>query len=257
MIPSDMISSACLTSGYILIVSNTVIDRFGVRPQDLPHPDVSFRDFRDQISALNDKEPLVWSSDTKAPAKWIDMAKLTAKYGPVGGVMEAPRQPAAAAVHTPQWANPPTSYPSMPNTAASQATYAPNAQAPYNPAQYAPAYAAPHNPPQYAPPPVNVAPHNPPQYTPPPVNAAQPQYAPVNPSYVAPPSFSSAPCPVNAALVQPMASLNVAPSYPTSGSQGSAVPGSAPAPVADYSMMAGPGGSKAKGGMLSRLRGSK
>ena len=103
MIPSDMISSACLTSGYILIVSNTVIDRFGVRPQDLPHPDVSFRDFRDQISALNDKEPLVWSPVTKAPAKWIDMAKLTAKYGPVGGEPEAPKPATEASASVPDY----------------------------------------------------------------------------------------------------------------------------------------------------------
>ena len=179
MIPSDMISSACLTSGYILIVSNTVIDRFGVRPQDLPHPDVSFRDFRDQISALNDKEPLVWSSDTKAPAKWIDMAKLTAKYGPVGGVMEAPRQPAAAAVHTPQWANPPTSYPSMPNTA----TPAP---APVYNAAPAPVYNS-------APAPVyNSAPapaHNAPVYSTP-TPAATPQSVAV-PSNAPKPDYSS------------------------------------------------------------------
>ena len=276
-----------------------MINRFGVRAQDLPHPDVSFRDFRDQISSLNDKEPLVWSSDTKAQAKWIDMAKLTARYGPVGFASEAPRQPVAAAVHTPQWANTPTTYPGSGVPAAAPVYAAP---APVYPAA-APVYAAPapvynmapapvysapapvysapapvysapapvysapapvysapapvyknapSNPPQYAPP--QFAP---PQYAPAPVKTAQPQYAPVNPSYVPPPSFSAAPCPVNAALVTPMASLNVAPSYPTSGSQSGAAP-AASAPVPDYSMMnGGKVDTKAKGGMMSRLRGSK
>lgn len=67
--------------------------RFGVKAQDLPHPDVNFNEFRDQISAMNDKEPLVWSPVTKAPAKWIDIAQLTALYGPKV-VPEAPK-PAA------------------------------------------------------------------------------------------------------------------------------------------------------------------
>ena len=62
---------------------------------------------------MNDKEPLVWSPVTKAPAKWIDVAKLTARYGPPGGVPDAPKYAAAtAAVHTPQWAQPPATYPS-------------------------------------------------------------------------------------------------------------------------------------------------
>ena len=266
-----------------------MIYRFGVRPQDLPHPDVSFRDFRDQISALNDKEPLVWSSDTKAQAKWIDMAKLTARYGPAGFANEAPRQPVAAAVHTPQWANPPTTYPGSGVPAAAPVYAAP---APVYPAA-APVYAAPAPVYNMAPAPVysapapvysapapvynnapapvyNNAPSNPPQYAPPqfappqyapaPVKTAQPQYAPVNPSYVPPPSFSTAPCPVNAALVTPMASLNVAPSYPTSGSQSAAAAPApaASAPVPDYSMMnGGKVDTKAKGGMMSRLRGSK
>ena len=74
-------------------------DRFGVKAQDLPHPDVSFKEFRDQISALNDKEPLTWSPVTKAPAKWIDVAKLTALYGPEGGIPEdKPAEPAAPVV---------------------------------------------------------------------------------------------------------------------------------------------------------------
>ena len=77
-----------------------MIDRFGVKAQDLPHPDVSFKEFRDQISALNDKEPLTWSPVTKAPAKWIDVAKLTALYGPEGGILEdtKPAEPAAPVV---------------------------------------------------------------------------------------------------------------------------------------------------------------
>lgn len=57
-------------------------NRFGVRAQDLPHPDVDWNAFHAQISQLNDKEPLVWSSVTKAPAKWINMNHLTACYGP-------------------------------------------------------------------------------------------------------------------------------------------------------------------------------
>ena len=76
-----------------------MIDRFGVKAQDLPHPGVSFNDFRDQISAMNDKEPLVWSPVTKAPAKWIDIAKLSALYGPkVEPEVPKPAAEAVAAV---------------------------------------------------------------------------------------------------------------------------------------------------------------
>ena len=248
-----------------------MIDRFGVRPQDLPHPDVSFREFRDQLSALNDKEALVWSSETKAPAKWIDVAKLTARYGPPGGIPDAPKHAAAsAAVHTPQWANPPATYPSAysaPAPAYSAPAPAYSAPAPAYSAP-APAYSAPAPvysapapvysapaPAYSAPAPVYSTPLNPPQYTPPPANVAQPLYPSINPSYVPPPSFAAASCPVDTALVKPMASLNVTPSYPTQDSQASAAPVSAPVP--DYSMMAGTTGTKSKGGIMSRLRGSK
>jgi hypothetical protein len=57
-------------------------NRFGVPAQDLPHPDVDWNAFHSRISQLNDKEPLVWSSVTKAPAKWINMNHLAAVYGP-------------------------------------------------------------------------------------------------------------------------------------------------------------------------------
>ena len=269
-----------------------MIDRFGVRPQDLPHPDVSFREFRDQLSALNDKEALVWSSETKAPAKWIDVAKLTARYGPPGGIPDAPKYAAAsAAVHTPQWANPPATYPSAysapapaysapapaysapaPAYSAPAPAYSAPAPAYSAPAPVysapAPAYSAPAPvysapapvysapaPAYSAPAPVYSTPLNPPQYTPPPANVAQPLYPSINPSYVPPPSFAAASCPVDTALVKPMASLNVTPSYPTQDSQASAAPVSAPVP--DYSMMAGTTGTKSKGGIMSRLRGSK
>jgi hypothetical protein len=249
-----------------------MIDRFGVRPQDLPHPDVSFREFRDQLSALNDKEALVYNSETRAPAKWIDVAKLTARYGPPGGIPDAPKYAAAsAAVHTPQWAQAPATYPapvystpapvySAPAPAYSAPAPAYSAPAPVYSAP-APAYSAPAPvystpaPAYSAPAPVYSTPLNPPQYTPPPANVAQPLYPSINPSYVPPPSFTAASCPVDNALVKPMASLNVTPSYPTQYSQASAAPVSAPVP--DYSMMAGTTGTKSKGGMLSRLRGSK
>ena len=256
-----------------------MINRFGVRPQDLPHPDVSFREFRDHISALNDKEALTWSSETRAPAKWIDVVKLTARYGPPGGIPDTLKYAAAsAAVHTPQWAQAPATYPAPVYSAPAPAYSAPapvysapapvySAPAPVystpapvysTPAPVysapAPAYSAP-APVYSAPAPVYSTPLNPPQYTPPPANLAQPLYPSINPSYVPPPSFTAASCPVDTALVKPMASLNVTPSYPTQGSQASAAPVSAPVP--DYSMMAGTTGTKSKGGIMSRLRGSK
>jgi hypothetical protein len=263
-------------SGYILIISLIMIDRFGVRPQDLPHPDVSFREFRDQLSAMNDKEPLTWSSETRAPAKWIDVTKLTARYGPPGGIPDAPKYAAAtAAVHTPQWAQPPATYPAPIYSSPAPVYSAPAHSAPapvYSAPSYsapAPAYSAPAPvysapapvysapaPSYSAPAPVYSTPLNPPQYTPPPANVAPPLYPSINPSYVPPPSFAAASCPVDTALVKPMASLNVTPSYPTQNSQASAAPVSAPVP--DYSMMAGTTtATKSKGGMLSRLRGSK
>jgi hypothetical protein len=128
-------------SEYNLIISLIMIDRFGVKVQDLPHPDVSFREFRDHISALNDKEPLTWSPVTKAPAKWIDVAKLTARYGPPGGIPDAPRAAvASAAVHTPQWAQPPATYPSAYSAPAPAPVY--SAPAPVYSAP-APVYSAP------------------------------------------------------------------------------------------------------------------
>jgi hypothetical protein len=53
-----------------------------VRAQDLPQPEVDWNAFHDRISQLNDKEPMVWSPVTKAPAKWIDMKQLTATFAP-------------------------------------------------------------------------------------------------------------------------------------------------------------------------------
>ena len=58
--------------------------RFGVPAKDLPHPDVDWQAFYGQIYALNEKESMVWSSVTKAPAKWINMKNLSTCYGPVG-----------------------------------------------------------------------------------------------------------------------------------------------------------------------------
>lgn len=60
----------------------TVCDRFGVRAQDLPQPEVDWNAFHDRISQLNDKEPMVWSPVTKALAKWINMKLLTATFAP-------------------------------------------------------------------------------------------------------------------------------------------------------------------------------
>ena len=61
------------------------LHRFGVPAKDLPHPDVDWQAFYDQIYALNEKTPMVWSSVTKAPAKWINMVYLTSIYGPPSG----------------------------------------------------------------------------------------------------------------------------------------------------------------------------
>lgn len=58
--------------------------RFGIPAKDLPHPDVDWKEFYDQIYALNEKEPMVWSSTTKGPARWINMKNLIACYGPAG-----------------------------------------------------------------------------------------------------------------------------------------------------------------------------
>ena len=170
---------------------------------------------------MNDKEPLVWSPVTKAPAKWIDMAKLTSRYGPAGFVNEAPRQPVAAAVHTPQWANPPTTYPGSGVPAAAPVYAAP---APVYPAA-APVYAAPA--PVY-----NMAP------------------APV---YSAPAPVYSTPAPVynNAPTPAPAPSYNMA-AVPGHNAPPIYNPASAPtpdanAPKADYSNMTGGTTEKKKG----------
>ena len=55
-----------------------------MKSQDLPHPEAEWPAFYSAVSALNDKEPLVWSSVTKNPAKWINMQKLTNYYAPKG-----------------------------------------------------------------------------------------------------------------------------------------------------------------------------
>ena len=68
-----------------MFVSNftSLLCRFGVPAKDLPHPDVDWQAFYDQIYALNEKTPMVWSSATKAPARWINMVYLTSIYGPL------------------------------------------------------------------------------------------------------------------------------------------------------------------------------
>ena len=76
--------------------------RFGVKAQDLPHPDVNWKEFRDQVSSLNDKEPFIWSPETRAPAKWIDMVRLVTIYGPQGDPLEE-----ASDSTPPKWASPP------------------------------------------------------------------------------------------------------------------------------------------------------
>ena len=53
-----------------------------MKQQDLPHPDADWSAFSAAVSSLNDKEPMVWSSATMAPAKWINMSILSATYGP-------------------------------------------------------------------------------------------------------------------------------------------------------------------------------
>ena len=222
------LSPACTTFGYILIVSNTTINRFGVKAQDLPHPDVSFRDFHNQISAMNDKEPLVWSPLTKAPAKWIDMAKLTARYGPVGFANEAPRQPVAAAAHTPQWANPPTTYPGSGVPAAAPVYAAP---APVYPAA-APVYSAPAPVYNMAPAPVYSAPA--PVYN----NAPAPVY-----NNTPAPVYNNAPAPTPSYNMTPVPGHNAPPTY-----NPAAAPTPAPdAPKADYSNMTGGTTEKKKG----------
>ena len=55
--------------------------RFGVKNQDLPHPEADWSAFSAAISLLNDKEPMVWNSIAKKTTKWVDMAKLTKAYG--------------------------------------------------------------------------------------------------------------------------------------------------------------------------------
>jgi hypothetical protein len=76
--------------------------RFGVKAQELPHPDVNWKGFRDQISSLNDKEPLIWSPETRAPAKWIDMKRLVEAYGPKGDDLHE-----GSDADPPKWATPP------------------------------------------------------------------------------------------------------------------------------------------------------
>ena len=53
-----------------------------MRADLLFHPDANWKEFYEQISVLNDKEPKVWSSVAKGPAPWINMANLEAVYGP-------------------------------------------------------------------------------------------------------------------------------------------------------------------------------
>lgn len=53
-----------------------------MRADLLFHPDAHWKEFYEQISVLNDKEPKVWSSITKSPAPWINMVQLKAMYGP-------------------------------------------------------------------------------------------------------------------------------------------------------------------------------
>ena len=58
--------------------------RFGVKSSELPQPETEWQAFSAAVSALNDKEPLVWSPMTKVPAKWINMKKLNEIYGSKG-----------------------------------------------------------------------------------------------------------------------------------------------------------------------------
>lgn len=70
------------SSTFLTIFFDLVCGRFGVRAQDLPHPEVDWTAFHDRISELNDKEPMIWSPVTKVPAKWINMKQLTATFAP-------------------------------------------------------------------------------------------------------------------------------------------------------------------------------
>lgn len=84
---SILLTSSLLLDPYLhLLISvfvflNQPLLRFGVKNQDLPHPEADWLAFSAAISLLNDKEPLVWNSIAKKPTKWINMSRLTHTYG--------------------------------------------------------------------------------------------------------------------------------------------------------------------------------
>ena len=84
-IPFHSISALCYVSSHARlhhIIRYHIVSRFGVPPNLLHHPETNWKEFYKQISALNDKEPNVWSSVAKGPAPWINMSHLEAVYGP-------------------------------------------------------------------------------------------------------------------------------------------------------------------------------
>ena len=55
--------------------------RFGVPIQSIPHPEADWPGFYGAVSALNDREGVVWNPVTRVMAKWIDLQNLDRVYG--------------------------------------------------------------------------------------------------------------------------------------------------------------------------------
>lgn len=62
-------------------------DRFGVRVQDIPHPEVDWSAFIAKVQDLNNQAGMVWSVKHNAPRHWIDTSRLTSVYGKGGCVI--------------------------------------------------------------------------------------------------------------------------------------------------------------------------
>ena len=51
-----------------------------MRADLLFHPDANWKEFYEQISVLNDKEPKVWCPVKKNTANWINLEQLKSVY---------------------------------------------------------------------------------------------------------------------------------------------------------------------------------
>jgi hypothetical protein len=62
-------------------VSQLCCYRFGLKADELPHPEADFREFIRVVNEHNEREHMVWNAKTRSLQRWVVMPKLQSMYG--------------------------------------------------------------------------------------------------------------------------------------------------------------------------------